>query len=129
MLCRWISKSVSLLPPYPFSATPPYLLTNLPTIPGERRYEIESGTTGWEDAEKQVDRLLHLSGEKEKKKKVEAGGMTVSVRSGKKRKGGDGDGDKGIVEKIYNEEMGGDGGVKKKFKKDRGKDRDKGKRL
>lgn len=54
--------------------------------------------------------------------------MTVSVRSGKKRKGGDGDGDKGVVEKIYNEEMGG-GGVKKKFKKDRGKDRDKGKRL
>lgn len=56
--------------------------------------------------------------------------MTVSVRSGKKRKGGDGDGDghKGVVEKIYNEEMGG-GGVKKKIKKDRGKDRDKGKRL
>lgn len=56
--------------------------------------------------------------------------MIVSVRSGKKRKGGDGDGDgdKGVVEKIYNEEMGG-GGVKKKIKKDRGKDRDKGKRL
>lgn len=54
--------------------------------------------------------------------------MTVSVRSGKKRKGGgDGDGDdKGIVERIYNEEMG--GGVKKKVKKDRGKDKDKGKR-
>lgn len=54
--------------------------------------------------------------------------MTVSVRSGKKRKGGDGDVDKGVVEKIYNEEIGG-GGVKKKVKKDRGKDKDKGKRL
>lgn len=56
--------------------------------------------------------------------------MTVSVRSGKKRKGGDGDGDgdTGVVEKIYNEEMGG-GVVKKKFKKDGGKDKDKGKRL
>lgn len=57
-----------------------------------------------------------------------SGGVTVSVRSGKKRKGGgDGDGDnKGVVEKIYNEEMG--GGLKKKVKKDRGKDKDKGKR-
>ena len=57
----------------------------------------------------------------------ESGGVTVSVRSGKKRKGGvDGDGDdKGIVERIYNEEMG--SGVKKKVKKDRGKDKDKGK--
>lgn len=62
--------------------------------------------------------------------------MTVSVRSGKKRKkGGDGDEDIGVVEKIYNEEMGGGGGVKKKVKKDRGKDRgkdkdkDKGKKL
>lgn len=95
----------------------------------KKRYEIESGTTGWEDAEKQVDRLIHLSGDKGKKnKKVEeSGGVTVSVRSGKKRKGG-GDGDvddKGIVERIYNEEMG--GGVKKKVKKDRGKDKDKGK--
>lgn len=127
MLCRWISKSVS--PPSSSSSLPPLQLTN--TAPGgtEKRYEIENGTTGWEDAEKRVDRLL-LSGEKGKKKNVEAGGMTVSVRSGKKRKGGDGDGDgdKGVVEKIYNEEMGG-GGVKKKVKKDRGKDRDKGKRL
>lgn len=51
----------------------------------------------------------------------ESGGVTFSVRSGKKRKGGgDGDGDdKGIVERIYNEEMG--KGVKKKVKKDKGK--------
>lgn len=134
MLCRWISKSV---PPLPFSLFAPssLLLSSLPpdqltNTPGgcEKRYEIENGTTGWEDAEKRVDRLLHLSGEKGKKKNVEAGGMTVSVRSGKKRKGGDGGGDEGVVEKIYNEEMGG-GGVKKKVKKDRGKDKDKGKRL
>lgn len=51
---------------------------------------------------------------------MEGGGdVTVSVRSGKKRKGRDGDGDKGIVEKIYNEEM--NGGARKKVKKDRGK--------
>lgn len=105
-------------------------------MPEKKRYEIESGTTAWEDAEKKVDRLLYLSGDKGKKnKKVEeSDGVTVSVRSGKKRKGdgegeGGGDGDsKGVVEKIYNEEMG--GGVKKKVKKDRGKDKgkDKGKR-
>lgn len=121
MLCHWISKSVFPSP----SSLPPFQLTNTPG--GGKRYEIENGTTGWEDAEKRVDRLL-LSGEKGEKKNVEVGGMTVSVRSGKKRKGGDGDGDKGVVEKIYNEEMGG-GGVKKKVKKDRGKDKDKGKRL
>lgn len=127
---RWISKSVSPLPLL-HPPTRHQLHQNLPTPPKKKknRYEIESGTTGWEDAEKQVDRLLHLSGDKGKKKKVEGSGdVTVSVRSGKKRKGGGGgDGDnKGVVEKIYNEEMG--GGLKKKVKKDRGKDKDKGKR-
>lgn len=126
MLCRWISKSVPPIFPIPLSPSPPL---NSPTCQKKKkRYEIESGTTGWEDAEKQVDRLIHLSGDKGKKnKKVEeSGGVTVSVRSGKKRKGG-GDGDvddKGIVERIYNEEM---GGVVKKVKKNRGKDKDMGK--
>lgn len=131
MPCRWISKSVLPLHLFPQSPLSPFLLSSPSTpsthrlAPPKKRYEIESGTTGWEDAEKQVDRLLHLSGDKGKNnKKVEgSGGVTVSVRSGKKRKGGgNGDGDsKGVVEKIYNEEMG--GGVKKKAKKDRGKDK------
>ncbi|KAL9599665.1 MAG: hypothetical protein Q9219_003653 [cf. Caloplaca sp. 3 TL-2023] len=59
------------------------------------RYEIESGGTGWEEAEKQVQRAVEDKGDKED--------VTVSVRSSKptfgKRKGE-------TAEQVYAEEIG-----------------------